>query len=89
MARAREAACLIEAGALDGLSIGYRTVKSQRDENGRRLLTELDLWEVSVVTFPMLPEARIGAKSEEPEDLFLRDLAAAVQDARRALTGAA
>ncbi|MEM1360140.1 MAG: HK97 family phage prohead protease [Pseudomonadota bacterium] len=88
VARAREAACLIEAGALDGLSIGYRTVKSQRDESGRRLLTELDLWEVSVVTFPMLPEARIGAKADDPQDSVLRDLAAAMQDARRTLTSA-
>ncbi|MGF1503114.1 MAG: HK97 family phage prohead protease [Paracoccaceae bacterium] len=89
VSRAREAACLIEAGALDGLSIGYRTVMAQRDEQGRRLLTELDLWEVSVVTFPMLPQARIGAKAEAREDDILRDLATALQDARRALTGAA
>ena len=88
VARAREAACLIAAGALDGLSIGYRTVKAQRDDQGRRLLTELDLWEVSVVTFPMLPQARIGAKAEDTNDSVLRDLAAAMQDARRALTGA-
>ena len=30
VARAREAACLIEAGAIDGLSIGYRTIKAAR-----------------------------------------------------------
>ena len=88
VARAQEAACLIAAGALDGLSIGYRTIKAERDAQGRRLLTELDLWEVSVVTFPMLPQARIGAKAEDTNDSVLRDLAAAMQDARRALTGA-
>lgn len=88
VARGREAACLIAAGALDGLSIGYRTIKAQRDDQGKRLLTELDLWEVSVVTFPMLPDARIGAKAEDPNETVLRDLAAAMQDARRALTGA-
>jgi phage head maturation protease len=35
-------------------------VKARPDETGRlRVLTEVELWEVSVVTFPMLPEARI------------------------------
>lgn len=52
-----EAAALLAAGAIDGLSIGYRTVRAERAGKGRRLL-ELDLWEVSLVTFPMLPSAR-------------------------------
>lgn len=48
-------------GALDGLSIGYRTVRGRTDaKTGIRSLIEVDLWEISVVTFPMLPEARIG-----------------------------
>ncbi len=62
--RGREAATLIEAGAIDGLSIGYRTIKADRDNKGRRQLAELELWEVSLVTFPMLPEARIGTGPE-------------------------
>lgn len=89
VARAREAACLIAAGALDGLSIGYRTVKARRDEAGNRVLTELDLWEVSVVTFPMLPDARIGAKAEDPAETGLRELAEAVKAARHVLGGKA
>lgn len=53
----RMAAALVRAGALDGLSIGFRAVKARRD--GRlRVLAEVDLWEVSLVTFPMLPGAR-------------------------------
>ena len=67
VARAREAAALIEAGAIDGLSIGYRTVKATKNEKGQRLLTELELWEVSLVTFPMLPSARVGAKGDQPD----------------------
>ncbi|MDJ0627304.1 MAG: HK97 family phage prohead protease [Rhodobacter sp.] len=85
--KGREALALIEAGAIDGLSIGYRTVRARKDDKGRRLLSELELWEVSLVTFPMLPDARVGAKAEAPEadgDL-LRDLAAAIEDARRSL----
>ncbi|ATQ42131.1 HK97 family phage prohead protease [Caulobacter mirabilis] len=57
----RMCAALVRAGAMDGLSIGFRTLKARPDETGRlRVLTEVELWEVSVVTFPMLPGARIG-----------------------------
>ena len=60
----RMTAALVRAGAMDGLSIGFRTVKARPDGTGRlRVLTEIDLWEVSVVTFPMLPGARISAAS--------------------------
>lgn len=56
----RLVAALVNAGALDGLSIGFRTVKARPDQSGRlRVLTEVELWEVSIVTFPMLPQARI------------------------------
>ena len=59
--QARLAASLVRAGALDGLSIGFRTEKSRPDESGRlRVLVQVALWEVSLVTFPMLPGARIG-----------------------------
>lgn len=85
VARGREAATLIEAGAIDGLSIGYRTVRAQKDGKGGRLLSELELWEVSLVTFPMLPDARVGAKGDRPEDAELRDLAAAFNSARGVL----
>ncbi len=52
----------MRAGALDGLSIGFRTVKARTEPKaGVRRLVEIDLWEISVVTFPMLPEARVGA----------------------------
>ncbi|WP_371687429.1 HK97 family phage prohead protease [Thalassococcus sp. S3] len=81
--KGREAAALIEAGAIDGLSIGYRTVKAAKDDKGQRLLTELELWEVSLVTFPMLPSARVAAKGDAPEaDTDLRELAAAFEGAR-------
>ena len=54
---------LIERRAVDGLSIGFRTVKAHREAGtGRRRLTEIDLWEISVVTFPMLDAARIAAR---------------------------
>lgn len=83
VARAREAKALLEAGAIEGLSIGYRTVRATKDDAGRRRLAELELWEVSLVTFPMLPEARVGAKGETPEVGLIREIAAAIDDARR------
>lgn len=56
-AEARFARALAGAGALDGLSIGFRSSRARRD--GRlRVLVEVELWEVSLVTFPMLPGAR-------------------------------
>ncbi|MGH6719900.1 MAG: HK97 family phage prohead protease, partial [Alphaproteobacteria bacterium] len=60
VARAAEAWALIRAGALDGLSIGYNTVRAAADpDTGVRRLLEIDLWEVSLVTFPACPGAII------------------------------
>ncbi len=83
--KGREAGALLEAGALDGLSIGYRTLRSEREGKGRRLL-ELELWEVSLVTFPMLSEARVAAKSEDGS-AALDGIAALFDEAKRELTG--
>lgn len=59
VARSREAAALVAAGALSGLSIGFRAVKALRGSVGRtRTLIEIDLWEVSLVTFPQVEGAR-------------------------------
>lgn len=62
VARAREVLSLMRAGALDGLSIGFRTVTGRTDPaTGVRRLHRIDLWEISVVTFPMLADARVEA----------------------------
>ena len=62
VARAREVLALMRAGAIDGLSIGFKMLKGRRDvTSGIRRLEKVDLWEISIVTFPMLPGARIGA----------------------------
>ncbi|MEE2859392.1 MAG: HK97 family phage prohead protease [Pseudomonadota bacterium] len=83
VAQAREAAALIQAGAIDGLSIGYRTIRAERDQKGRRVLAEVELWEVSLVTFPMLPEAKVGRKDADD----LREVAALFRQAACALRG--
>ena len=52
---------MIREGAIDGLSIGFKTVRATKDQAaGIRTIHEADLWEISVVTFPMLPEARVS-----------------------------
>ena len=62
----RMAAALVRAGAVDGLSIGFRAVKARGEESGRlRVLTEVELWEVSLVTFPMLTSARLSWTTAE------------------------
>jgi HK97 family phage prohead protease len=63
--RARELLALLSAGAADGLSIGFRTVKARVDPRTRiRKIDAVDLWEISIVTFPLLPGARVRAVKE-------------------------
>jgi HK97 family phage prohead protease len=84
VARAREVLALMRAGALDGLSIGFRTVRGRTDaKTGVRRLMEVDLWEISVVTFPMLPEARVSAVKSGAAALV-----AAIRRATRMVRGA-
>ena len=52
---------LVKAGAIDGLSIGYRTIDSGWTDGGARLLKQVELWEVSLVPFPMHPSATIDS----------------------------
>lgn len=78
VAQGREAAALLAAGAIEGLSIGYRTVKADREPSGIRRLAQVDLWEVSLVTFPMQAEARVQAKGTEAD--CWRQLAALIAE---------
>jgi HK97 family phage prohead protease len=88
IARGRDVLQLMRDGVLDGLSIGFRTVNSRTDrKSGIRRLMEIDLWEISVVTFPMQPEARVSqvkafdaARADVP--LLNRELALAHRIAR-------
>ncbi|WP_137389937.1 HK97 family phage prohead protease [Rhodoligotrophos defluvii] len=88
VARAEDIARLIRLGALDGLSIGFRTVRAARDRaTGLRLLRAVDLWEISIVTFPLLSEARImGQRQPAPVPLPMTTAAAIRAAARSFLT---
>lgn len=57
-----EAIALMKADAIDSMSIGYRTIAATDEGGGAiRKLLEVDLFEISLVTFPMLPDAKITA----------------------------
>jgi phage head maturation protease len=82
VARAREIHALMKEGAVDGLSIGFRVERARHDRvAGLRRLERLDLWEISVVTFPMMPGARVSGVKRRTEE----NLAAAICRATRRL----
>ena len=58
--RAKEAHALLKAGALNGLSIGYSPVRYRIDaDTGIRYISEVELWEISLVTFPANSAAQV------------------------------
>lgn len=80
VAKGKEAIALLKAGAIDSMSIGYRTMEAEASTaNGRgvRKLLQIDLFEISLVTFPMLPEAKVtdvkAITTERDFERFLRD----------------
>ena len=78
---------LMKMGAIDGLSVGYRVDAKgyHYDERGkRRMLKEVDLMEISAVTFPMNPKARISAV--KAEDRSVRDWETFLRDGRRVVS---
>ncbi len=74
--KGREAIALLKAGALDSMSIGYRTVQAEPDGRLRKL-TEVELFEVSLVTFPMDEKAKVtdvkSIQTEREFEAFLRE----------------
>ena len=84
VARAREVLSLMRAGALDGLSIGFRAVTARRDaKTGIRRLLKVDLWEISIVTFPLLPEARVAHVKSRGDHRLAASITAATRLLRR------
>lgn len=58
-AQGREAHALLKAGAVNGLSIGFRARAAERGPNGGRVLTEIQLAEISIVSLPAASKARV------------------------------
>ncbi len=89
VALADEALLLLKAGALDGLSIGFQTKRSDLDEEtGDREILEVKLFEVSLVTFPANEAARVlDVKETKPTEReleqHLRDVGFSRTEAKR------
>lgn len=67
----QEAYELLSIGAIDGLSIGFRTIADEIVQGGTRILKEVDLWEVSFVTIPADQAALVqSVKSAMTERAF-------------------
>lgn len=68
--RGRDVLALLKDGALNGLSIGFKTQRARRDPaSGTRTLMEVELWEVSVLTFPLLEGSAVTAIGAKHADL--------------------
>lgn len=64
VARAKEVFALVKAGAVPGLSVTIVVKQSKARPDGGRTITKLELLEVSLVTIPMHPGAKVtSAKS--------------------------
>jgi len=69
---------LANMGALDSMSIGYSVDECEYDKDGVRVLRSIDLWEVSLVTFPANEKAVVTGVKSAPKTIrefedFLRE----------------
>lgn len=81
--RAREVHALVKSGALRGISIGFQTQQAKPRRGGGRDITALDLVEISLVTVPMHPGARITSSKSAAAAIALAE---AINRAAAALT---
>ncbi len=75
--KGKEAHAILKGGGLDGISIGYRTTKTEYDEeNNIKYLKEVELYEASLVTFPANETATVmDVKKEEKPQISIDDVA--------------
>ena len=78
--KAREAYALLRDGALNGLSIGFQTRRSEVGKHGGRLLTDVALLEISLVTLPANASARVAAVKTSDRIETIRQLETALRD---------
>lgn len=93
VSKGREVYEMMKSGAIDAMSIGFHTIDSEVRSDGVRYLKEIDLWEISIVTFPMNEDARIsGIKGNIPpireiEKSLMRDAGLSAVHAKAILAG--
>ena len=87
--KGREAHILLKNRAIRGLSIGFLPLAWEwetRDNKRVRVLKDIDLWEVSLVTFPANPKAVVDeVKTVRGLENFLRDAGLSRSEAKAAL----
>jgi hypothetical protein len=75
LSTAQKAYELMKANVVRGLSIGYDVIRSTGTPSGGRVLQEIKLWELSLVTFPMDQSATVFAvKSLDDVERVLRSV---------------
>ena len=80
--KGKEAHALLKMGALNGLSIGFMTKQAQYDEKTEiRTLTEVEIWETSIVTFPANTKARVTHVKSADDLATPKDAEKALRDA--------
>lgn len=80
--RGREAHALLKMGAINGLSIGFYSKQWNYDRDSDiRTLTEVELWEVSLVTFPANQAARVQSVKTIDDLATLKDCERHLRDA--------
>lgn len=80
---------MVKKKAVRGLSIGFRTIRSDRDETtGIRTLKEIELWEISLVTFPASKQAQVTTVKEIEKAKTPRELEKALREAGLSNTAA-
>ncbi|SCX27133.1 HK97 family phage prohead protease [Agrobacterium rosae] len=83
-ARGKEAHALLKAGALNGLSIGFRARTAERGANGLRILTDIELVEISLVALPSAGNARIKqVRSMSDVSAFTRAVSRTIETLRK------
>lgn len=87
-----DAHALLRSGALNGLSIGYRVRDFDRRPGGGRLLKDIELVEISIVSLPANTQARVtSVKGVDMEDVEVKaapesegaDVAAALAEMKK------
>lgn len=72
---ARDLMISIERGDISGMSFGFRVTKQEWDESGdilKRKILEVELYDVSPVTFPAYPQTDVALRSAIPAEIVAR-----------------
>lgn len=81
-----EAYALMKHGELDGMSVGFN-INNATAESGGRVIDDLELWEISVVTWGANPEALVSSvkciQTERDFEQFLRESGFSQKEAKR------